>query len=545
MLRRLTILSTLAVSLCFLFACSGSSENDIDGQTQFSAGDPFEAVSATGTLLSEDFQDSTANGFTSTGTWAFITDSGTSSIVYNGSSSSAKFGTIGGDSTWTDYTVSTNIKVTAQGGSKKLYFLGHASAYNTGYGLEINTNTSTSWKINAGYLNNGSFTAGSGCTQISGTGLANNTWYTVTLAFSGTTVTVSIDGVQKFSFVNSASTSGKIAFYSDRDTFSIDNVSVSGSGSAASPSPSATASAAVSPSPSATASSSPTTGDITVSNATQLSAAIISIAAGKTIWLNDGTYSFSSPLIIAESNSGSSGSMKKVYAVNKGKAILDFSGESVSDSNRGVILAGSYWNFYGVVVQKAGDNGMLLAGHYNTIDNCTFYANSDAGCQISRYNTSYTTIDKWPHNNTVSNCTSYGNYDVANGGENADGFAAKLTCGNGNVFTSCYSHHNSDDGWDLYTKTDTGAIGVITFTSCTAEKNGYQTSGSTTSNGDGNGFKLGDDAASVAHILTNCIANYNLGYGYTGNGNPAVFKVTNCTGTGNVKGLADRMNGSM
>jgi hypothetical protein len=336
---------------------------------------------------------------------------------------------------------------------------------------------------------------------------------------------------------------------------------VSSSSKAASSSSKASSSAAVSSSSKAASSSSKAasssaavsststsvaSGDITVSTASELTAAITSIAAGNTIWLKDGTYSYSASLIIAESNSGSSGSLKGVKALNKGKAIIDFSGQSVADSNRGVILAGSYWSFYGVVIQKAGDNGMLLAGHYNTIDNCTFYQNADAGCQISRYNTSYTSISQWPHNNTVSNCEAYDNYDSANGGENADGFAAKLTCGNSNKFTSCYSHGNSDDGWDLYTKTETGAIGVITFTSCTAEKNGYlYRTGKTTSNGDGNGFKLGDDAASVAHILTNCVANGNLGYGFEGNGNPATFVITNCTGSDNVKGLSNRMNGTM
>jgi hypothetical protein len=30
---------------------------------------------------------------------------------------------------------------------------------------------------------------------------------------------------------------------------------------------------------------------------------------------------------------------------------------------------------------------------------------------------------------------------------------------------------------------------------------------------DGNGFKLGDDTASVAHILKNCVANYNYKHG--------------------------------
>ncbi len=27
---------------------------------------------------------------------------------------------------------------------------------------------------------------------------------------------------------------------------------------------------------------------------------------------------------------------------------------------------------------------------------------------------------------------------------------------------NCVSHHNIDDGWDLYTKSDTGPIGAIT-----------------------------------------------------------------------------------
>ncbi len=35
------------------------------------------------------------------------------------------------------------------------------------------------------------------------------------------------------------------------------------------------------------------------------------------------------------------------------------------------------------------------------------------------------------------------------GYEDADGFAAKLTVGDGNVFDGCISYNNADDGWDL------------------------------------------------------------------------------------------------
>ncbi|GGV18343.1 hypothetical protein GCM10010275_69980 [Streptomyces litmocidini] len=43
-------------------------------------------------------------------------------------------------------------------------------------------------------------------------------------------------------------------------------------------------------------------------------------------------------------------------------------------------------------------------------------------------------------------------------GEDADGFAAKLTVGAGNVFRRAVSHHDTDDGRDLCTKPGTGPL---------------------------------------------------------------------------------------
>jgi hypothetical protein len=184
----------------------------------------------------------------------------------------------------------------------------------------------------------------------------------------------------------------------------------------------------------------------------------------------------------------------------------------------------------GITIKGAGDNGMLLSGDNNIIDDCTFRENHDTGLQLSRYNTNYDSISEWPSNNTIKNCLSTENIDSDR--EDADGFASKLTSGKGNLFENCEAIYNCDDGWDLYTKSETGAIGAVTFKNCEASNNGKFTDGSSTS-GDGNGFKLGDDTASVAHELYDCVANNNRKHGYTGNGNPAAILLDNCIASGN------------
>lgn len=297
-----------------------------------------------------------------------------------------------------------------------------------------------------------------------------------------------------------------------------------------------TTSGSTSPTPTPT----PSSGDIilTPSSSTTLQQAINSLQAGNAIYLRAGTYKYSSTIVIAEGNNGTSSAMKKIYAYGDGTVTIDFSSMSENSSNRGIVLAANYWHVKGITIKGAGDNGMLLAGHYNRIEDCIFRENHDSGLQLSRYNTSYTNISQWPSNNLIINCLSTENMD--SGREDADGFAAKLTCGVGNRFVNCVATYNCDDGWDLYTKKDTGAIGVVTMEGCEASYNGKFTNGTLTG-GDGNGFKLGDDTASVPHVLKNCKANYNAKHGYTGNGNPATFIMDNCTGTGNGGKLFDRI----
>ena len=106
---------------------------------------------------------------------------------------------------------------------------------------------------------------------------------------------------------------------------------------------------------------------------------------------------------------------------------------------------------------------------------------SDTGLQITASSTDATN-DAKAANNLVLNCDSYENLDQPTNGENADGFAAKLRIGPGNVFRGCRAWNNADDGWDFFASDD-----VVTIDNCWAFLNGKVLSGSNTTFVLGNG----------------------------------------------------------
>ncbi len=275
---------------------------------------------------------------------------------------------------------------------------------------------------------------------------------------------------------------------------------------------------------------------------TSVTNAISKLTAGHTIYLLGGTYKFSEMILIDSSNSGTANAMKAIKPYNGADVVFDFSGQGEANaSKRGIVLDGDYWHFYGFEITKAADNGMLLSGSNNTIERMVFNDNQDTGLQLSRYNTSAAAIADWPSNNLILNCTSKNNCDDKTM-ENADGFAAKLTCGEGNVFDGCMSYNNSDDGWDLYAKTETGPIGVVTIQNCAAFRNGYTEFGEGYGNCDGNGFKLGGGGVGTAHVVKNCLAFENLNCGFTDNNNPKLGSLTNCTAYNNNLGGNKKYN---
>jgi uncharacterized repeat protein (TIGR02543 family) len=275
---------------------------------------------------------------------------------------------------------------------------------------------------------------------------------------------------------------------------------------------------------------------------TTLESAITKVTAGGTIYMLGGTYNYTATIVIARTYSGTASAYKSIVAYNGQIPLLSFAGQALADANRGIVLDAAYWHLTGLIIEGAGDNGLLLSGNYNIIEKCIFRKNRDSGLQISRYSTSYTTISQWPTGNLVLNCESYDNEDPGN--ENADGFAAKLTCGTGNIFRGCISHNNIDDGWDFYAKTDTGPIGAVTLENCVSYGNGVLSDGSSSGSGDKNGFKLGGSGIAVAHIVRRCVAFNNGHHGFTDNDNPGNITVTNNTSYNNAESNFNFRDGS-
>lgn len=266
----------------------------------------------------------------------------------------------------------------------------------------------------------------------------------------------------------------------------------------------------------------------TISNPLDLDTAIAFVSAGQKIIMLDGRYVRSSKIDIKKGNDGTASAKKSLVAAPGAQPVIDFVKKS-----EGVVLSGNYWYVYGIDFKRTAANtkGFTVGGNYNIVENSRFYSNGDTGLQISSTDGS-TDKSQWPSYNLILNCESFDNIDPSN--NNADGFAAKLTAGVGNVFRGDIAHNNIDDGWDLYTKVGTGAIGSVTIEDSIAYNNGTLTNGKV-GEGDKNGFKLGGEGIHVPHIIRNSMAFGNGANGFTSNSNPGV-RAENNIGFNNAKG---------
>ncbi|WP_438350885.1 bacterial Ig-like domain-containing protein [Paenibacillus sp. FA6] len=258
-----------------------------------------------------------------------------------------------------------------------------------------------------------------------------------------------------------------------------------------------------------------------VSSPLDLDTAIQFVAPGQKIMMLDGRYVRNSSIHIKKYNDGKAAAMKSLIAAPGAQPIIDFDKKS-----EGVVLGGNYWHVKGIDFTRTAGNtkGFTVGGSYNIIESSHFYENGDTGLQISRTDISENDRAHWPSYNLILNSTSHDNRDPSD--NNADGFAAKLTSGEGNIFRGCIAHNNIDDGWDLYTKAGTGAIGAVIIEDSIAYNNGFLSNG-TTGAGDKNGFKLGGEGIHVPHIIRNSIAIGNGAYGFTSNSNPGVIARNN------------------
>ncbi len=256
--------------------------------------------------------------------------------------------------------------------------------------------------------------------------------------------------------------------------------------------------------------------------------AVANVVPGQTIVLMEGTYKMEGVLRIQRGMNGTADAPIRMIAdpAAATRPVLDFQRQTA-----GIVHGGDYWYFFGFDVTNSADGqkGFQVSGDYNVLDQINAYYNGNTGIQISRYAGSDPVSD-WPSHNLILNCTSFGNPDA--GYEDADGFAAKLTCGEGNVFDGCVAYHNADDGFDLYAKIETGPIGSVTIKNSVAYSNGFLEDG--TNAGNGNGFKLGGSNIPGGHRLIHSYAFFNKSKGIDSNSCPDVL-VENCVSYNNLR----------
>jgi hypothetical protein len=247
---------------------------------------------------------------------------------------------------------------------------------------------------------------------------------------------------------------------------------------------------------------------------------------GTLIYMLAGTYPQAAPVNV-NAPAGTAADPIRLWAYPGAEVRLDF---ATSSTGKGLSINVSHWHVKGLIVENSPGRGIqVMKGDHITIEACETRFNGDMGLVVSEGAT----------NALILNCDSHHNFDVANNGENADGFGAKSNLGEGTIFRGCRAWANSDDGWDLY-----NCPTSVRFENCWAYKNGDNFKNLAGFSGDGNGFKLGKSTSSTAHhVLVNTIAWGNLGgNGFEDNDNASGLTFYNCVAYNNPKAGFEAIN---
>ncbi|MBN1763782.1 MAG: right-handed parallel beta-helix repeat-containing protein [Sedimentisphaerales bacterium] len=241
-----------------------------------------------------------------------------------------------------------------------------------------------------------------------------------------------------------------------------------------------------------------TTGDGSIGSPYQtIGKAVGEVSEGDTIYLRGGTHNYAEAITISSSINGAPDAPITMQNYQDEPVILDFSGQPYESGYPGIRLNGDYWHFKGFTVQHTDSTAINVTGSHNILERLVTVDNGDTGLNLYAP-ASY---------NQVINCDSSFNYDPEENGQDADGFGAKgptggeTSLGPGNVFRSCRSWNNSDDGFDFW-----WAGNGVRVENCRAWSNGENVWGDPDFTGNGNGFKLGQGGGE--HVLIRCLA-YN------------------------------------
>ncbi|MDQ3565560.1 MAG: right-handed parallel beta-helix repeat-containing protein [Pseudomonadota bacterium] len=246
--------------------------------------------------------------------------------------------------------------------------------------------------------------------------------------------------------------------------------------------------------------------------------------ASDTIYLRGGTYFPSAQTKITRS--GSRGNYIKVWAYPGEAPVIDAINHTSGSAPYMIRMTNaSWWHIKGLELKNGAIGGIHAVGSSNNNvfenNNIHHYGRLLAGGgsgAIAIYGTSA--------NNTVLNNDAHDNDDALGSGGAADGILL-VTTGSGNVVRGNRVWRNSDDGIDMWNSAPALIENNWSW------ENGYK-GDALTPRGNGNGFKLGGNAAGDGgHTLKNNVAWRNRTLGFHNNGGDLPLTVYNNTAWGN------------
>ncbi|WP_427923242.1 right-handed parallel beta-helix repeat-containing protein [Streptomyces sp. cg40] len=255
---------------------------------------------------------------------------------------------------------------------------------------------------------------------------------------------------------------------------------------------------------------------VVVDTTAELTSAISSATAGTVIQVRGGTYYPTATLQSTTNGTSSSPVTLTAY----GSETVKIDGSSLPSGSWIFKLTADYWNVSNITFQNSPDSAVVCQSCTGTNwNNVKTINGGDSG---------FTLTGDGTVNNAVKNLDSYGNYDAATHGQNADGVAIKFGSGTGNLVTGARLYNNSDDGIDLWSFSS-----PVTIEHSWSFGNGVNRWGDSAFEGNGNGYKLGGNGVTVAHVVNNSAAWGNAGNGFTENSNTGSIVINRTTAYAN------------
>ncbi len=243
------------------------------------------------------------------------------------------------------------------------------------------------------------------------------------------------------------------------------------------------------------------------------------ISAGDLVYMRGGTYAYDTQQVLTGKN-GTAGNLIKIWAYPGETPNITKSGNYTT--NAGIFFKGNYVHFKGLEISgytqitSGNCSGIRVENsNYNIFELLNIHHN---GLGMDMPNLGYT---EHATGNLILNCDFHHNQDPLTNGDpygNGDGISLEWITHPEDINTikGCRSWYNSDDGYDFYKNE-----GTVIIDSCQAFLNGYIPDTSTTG-GDGNGFKLGPTVSGypseIKRIFTNTVSFQNRMNGYDLNG---------------------------